>query len=92
MTKLTITPEQQTTHDLFEKYLANHWSTNNQSVANVFNSHWTAAFSEEQIGKIIDALYGFNPVNLDATLNELVRSRVLRTRRNNGRKLYEVRY
>ncbi len=69
------------------------WSPYRQMVANVFNAFPTLALEVKNIEMVAQATQGLpEDGSLQDALSFYVRHKVLRTRRNGGRKLYEVNY
>jgi hypothetical protein len=93
----TRSPEEAKTLQFFseENYAAKglEWTQHRQLVAMVWRARWSASLTIEQINetaKVLGNLY--DTPDLQEMVTLLARKRILRTRRQNGKHLYEVNY
>lgn len=67
-------------------------TSHNAIIAAVFRAKWHQAISVERIERIGRALFELEEVDLQAALSKLVRTKVLRSYRYRGRRVYEVNF
>jgi len=69
------------------------WDQDIQVALMVFNACWSQAHTIEQINRIGGALASLQgDADLQATVTAMVRGKLLRTRRQGGKKFYELNY
>jgi len=70
------------------------WSTS-QCVKMAIRATWSQANTADRIGNIAGALGGIREINMETvqkTLSAMVRAKILRTRKSQGKYLYEVNF
>lgn len=82
------------THDLFKAHLdvAANWTSEKQTLCNIFNAFPTASYCCTRLEQIAAAVYGLDTISLQRALTDLCRAKVMRARMNRGLRLYEVNY
>lgn len=92
---IELTNEERRTRELFAEYEASHdYSEQVVLVRHVFRAMYYAALSCERIEAMAQAMHPHHQSRreLQATLTTLCRAKVLRSRKGQGERLYEVNY
>lgn len=89
MTTDLFTAEEITTRKLFAK-VDN--TQDNILIGGVFKGMYYAALSVDRIQNIASAMHGLQGCDLQEALTKLCRQKILRSRMNQGKRLYEVNY
>ena len=89
----TRSAEEAKTHELLDTYRDANWSPEKAILAQVFKAIWSSSISVERVNKIAIALNSMGESgDLQKTLTEAVRAKILRSRMHGGVRLYEVNY
>jgi len=86
---IELSTEERKTRELFENLPeGNHFIM----LRSVFKAMYWASLSVEKIEQVACAMHSLETVDLKKALTKLTRAKVLRSRMNSGKRLYEVNY
>lgn len=71
---------------------SDNWTSRKAAIANVFRAMWHASLEVERVNAIANAMGNTTGIDFQPELTQLVKAKVLRSRVQGGKRLYEVNY